>query len=382
MRTAELGRQIYQLERDRSTRGQISDEFPDLSSDDAYAVQEEYAKLRMADGAKLVGRKIGLTSRAIQEMFGITDPDYGHIFDDMAIANGGDVATDELIQPMVEIEVAFVLGRDLAGPGVTRDDVVAATEAVAPSIEIIDSRITDWAIHFVDTVADNGSSARYVFGEGRLDPSTIDVPSVIGEMWRNGELVSSAPASAVLDGHPADGVAWLANAIGAYGRTLHAGDVVLSGALMRAMPAEKATRSKHGSPSSASVLPLRLMNDERCAGERSERVQRSAEIGRSHGWLDQGGHGVPHPRVLRRVQRGGCRAHREVLHGRRRALLPARDVRRTVPRQRIHRRAMGRGGREARLDLDDRPNGRATPTPPRRLSSGHTSRLQGHGAAR
>jgi 2-oxopent-4-enoate hydratase len=236
-RTSALGRQIYELERDRSTRAQISDEFPDLSGADAYAVQEEYAKLRIADGAKLVGRKIGLTSRAMQEMFGIGDPDYGHLFDDMAIAHGGDVRTDELIQPMVEIEVAFVLGRDLAGPGVTRDDVIAATASVAPSIEIIDSRITDWAIGFVDTVADNGSSARYVIGDGRIDPRTIDVPSVVGEMWRNGELVSSAPASAVLDGHPADGVAWLANAIGAYGRTLHAGDVVLSGALMRAVPA-------------------------------------------------------------------------------------------------------------------------------------------------
>ena len=239
MRTAELGRELYELERGQRTRGQISEEFPDLSGDDAYAVQEEYAKLRLADGAKLVGRKIGLTSRAMQEMFGISDPDYGHLFDDMAIANGGDVRTSELIQPMVEIEVAFVLGRDLGGPGVDRDAVIAATESVAPSIEIIDSRITNWAIGFVDTVADNGSSARYIIGDGRADPSKIDVPSVVGEMWRNGELVSSAPASAVLDGHPADGVAWLANAIGPYGRTLHAGDVVLSGALMRAVPASK-----------------------------------------------------------------------------------------------------------------------------------------------
>jgi 2-keto-4-pentenoate hydratase len=239
VRTTQLGRQLYELERDRSTRGRISDEFPELSGDDAYAIQEEYAKLRLADGAQLVGRKIGLTSRAMQEMFGITDPDYGHLFDDMTVVNGGDIPTDELIQPMCEIEVAFVLGRDLGGPGVTRDDVIVATAAIAPSIEIIDSRITDWAITFVDTVADNGSSARYVIGDGHVDPSTIDVPSLTGEMWRNGELVSSAPASAVLDGHPADGVAWLANAIGAYGRTLHVGDVVLSGALMRAVPASK-----------------------------------------------------------------------------------------------------------------------------------------------
>lgn len=239
MRTAELGRQLYELERGQQTRPQISEEFPDLSGDDAYAVQEEYARLRMADGAKLVGRKIGLTSRAMQEMFGISDPDYGHLFDDMAIANGGDVRTDSLIQPMVEIEVAFVLGRDLAGPGVTRDHVLDATESVAPSIEIIDSRIVNWAIHFVDTVADNGSSARFVLGDGRVDPASVDLPLVEGQMWRNGELVSSAPASAVLDGNPADGVAWLANAIGAYGRKLHAGEVVLSGALMRAVPAAK-----------------------------------------------------------------------------------------------------------------------------------------------
>jgi 2-keto-4-pentenoate hydratase len=236
--TAELGRQLYELERDRRTRPQISDEFPDLSGDDAYAVQEEYARLRMANGAMLVGRKIGLTSRAMQEMFGISTPDYGHLFDDMLVANGGDVRTGDLIQPMVEIEVAFVLGRDLAGPGVTRDVVMEATSEVAASIEIIDSRITDWAIHFVDTVADNGSSARYVLGAERVDPRTLDLPATIGEMWRNGEFVSSAPASAVLD-HPAEGVAWLANAIGAYGRSLHADEVVLSGALMRAVPAQK-----------------------------------------------------------------------------------------------------------------------------------------------
>jgi 2-keto-4-pentenoate hydratase len=238
VRTAELGRQIYELERERLTRSQISHEFPDLSGDDAYAVQEEYAKLRMADGAQLVGRKIGLTSRAMQEMFGISTPDYGHLFDDMLVTNGGDVRTGDLIQPMVEIEVAFVLGEDLAGPGVTRDDVTAATDSVAASIEIIDSRITDWAIGFVDTVADNGSSARYVLGAERVDPRSIDLPATTGEMWRNGELLSSAPASDVL-GHPAEGVVWLANAIGAYGRSLRAGEVVLSGALMRAVQAEQ-----------------------------------------------------------------------------------------------------------------------------------------------
>lgn len=239
MRTVALGRQLFDLERTRATRGQISQEFPDLVGADAYAVQEEYAKLREADGAKLVGRKIGLTSRAMQELFGITEPDYGHLFDDMAVASGGSIPFDGLIQPMVEIEVAFVLGADLAGPDVTRDDVMTATAAVTASIEVIDSRIDGWAITFVDTVADNGSSARFVLGELRTDPSTIDLPSVVGEMWRNDEVVSTAPASAVLDGHPADGVAWLANAIAGYGRVLHAGEIVLSGALMRAVKAER-----------------------------------------------------------------------------------------------------------------------------------------------
>ena len=209
-----------------------------MSGADAYAIQEEYARLRQADGAKHVGRKIGLTSRAMQAMFGIDTPDYGHLFDDMAVPNGGEIPVADLVQAMVEIEVAFILGRDLAGPGVTRGDVLDATEAVAASIEVIDSRIVGWATNFIDTVADNGSSARFVLGDERVDPKTLDLPSVQGQLWRNGELVDSAPASAVLD-HPAEGVVWLANVMGGYGRSLYKGDVVLSGSLMRAVPIER-----------------------------------------------------------------------------------------------------------------------------------------------
>jgi 2-keto-4-pentenoate hydratase len=198
-------------------------------------VQAEYARLRLAAGATLVGRKIGATSQAIQQQLGVTTPDYGHLFDDMVIPDGGAVPLGELVAPMVEPEIAFRLGADLRGPGLTAEDVLAATRAVCPALEIIDSRIAGWKITFADTVADNGSSARCVFGpEQDLLPGT-DLAAESVRLTQDGSELAVGPATAVL-GHPATSVAWLANALADFDAGLRAGDLVLSGSLTRAMP--------------------------------------------------------------------------------------------------------------------------------------------------
>lgn len=236
-----LGRELYLAERNRTPRAPLSDEYDDLNVATAYAIQEAYADLRLADGARLVGRKIGATSEAIQELFDIDTPDFGQIFDDMVVPDGGTVRTDELILPRVEPEVAFVLDRPLAGPGVTADDVLAATREVMACLEIIDSRIADWRIRFVDTVADNGSSARCVFGSAPRPVGGLDLAAERVTLLRDGEEVATATGEAVL-GHPAASVAWLANALGGLDRRLGAGEYVLSGSMTTASSASAGER--------------------------------------------------------------------------------------------------------------------------------------------
>lgn len=231
-----LAEAIYDADRARIPIPPPSDRYPDAGGDAGYAVQEAWARLRVErDGATLVGRKIGATSRAIQELFDIDTPDFGHIFDDMVVPDGGTVRLGDLIQPMVEPELAFILGHDLRGPGVTPADALAAARAVVPCIEIIDSRIADWKIRFFDTVADNGSSGRCVFGPPVALPE--DLAAVRAVMSRNGEAIGEATGEAVL-GHPANAVAWLANALGEFGRGLESGQYVLSGSFMTAIRAQ------------------------------------------------------------------------------------------------------------------------------------------------
>jgi len=231
-----LAERLYNAERDRRPMAPLTRHRRDIAVREAYAIQEAYAELRQADGAQLVGRKIGATSKAIQELFNIDVPDYGHIFDDMVVGDGSAIVREELIQPMVEPELAFILDSDLQGPGISRDDVLTVTRSIVPCLEIIDSRITDWEIAFVDTVADNGSSARCVFGP-EITPDGLDLADVQAEMRHNGEVIGTAKGTAVL-GHPAEAVAWLANALAEFGRGLRADDYVLSGSFMTAVRAE------------------------------------------------------------------------------------------------------------------------------------------------
>ena len=232
----ELARQIYDAERTAVPNDPLSARHTELTTPLAYAVQEGYASLRTGAGASLIGRKIGCTNKVIQDLFQITTPDYGHLFDDMVVADGGDIPNKDLIAPMIEPELTFLLDKDIKGPGVGLAEVLDATEAVLPSLEVIDSRIRDWDITFVDTVADNGSSARCVFGRPIFYRASDVKPDLRAERVRlrkNGEVFDSGLGEAVL-GHPASAVAWLANSLSDFGRWLRAGDYVMSGSMTRA----------------------------------------------------------------------------------------------------------------------------------------------------
>jgi 2-keto-4-pentenoate hydratase len=211
----------------------LTDALPRLTITDSYAIQELNIRRRLAEGRVLRGRKIGLTSRAMQTLLGVGEPDFGALLDDMFVEEGESVATDTLIQPKAEAEVAFILGEDLAGPGATTVDVLRAIDAAVGAIEVVDSRIADWRITIADTIADNASSGRVVLGTRLVPAHRLDLRLVGMGIWRNGELADSGAGVAAL-GNPARCVAWLANTLGVLGDGLRAGDVVMSGALHRA----------------------------------------------------------------------------------------------------------------------------------------------------
>lgn len=206
-----------------------------LTPQDAYAVQRRTIEARLDEGlfgkpTRIVGRKVGLTSEAIQKWLNVDQPDFGTLLSDMWVPDGGVAPIDVLLQPRAEAEIAFVLKADLAGPGVLPVDVLRATDFLLPAIEIIDSRIADWKITFEDTVADNASSGLFVVGNTPVAPAAVDLRLCGMALRKNGRVESTGAGIACL-GHPANAVAWLANALGAMGTSLRAGDIVLSGAL-------------------------------------------------------------------------------------------------------------------------------------------------------
>ncbi len=170
----------------------------------------------------------------MQKMLGVNEPDFGHLFDDMILASGSECRVGSLMLPRVEPEIAFVLSRELRGPGVTREDVIAAAEYVTPALEIIDTRIRDWKITLADTIADNASSARVVLGAEKSSPTAYDLANVGMTLEKNGTAVEKGVGAAVL-GHPAEPVAWLANKLAEFGQTLAAGSIIIPGALCRAV---------------------------------------------------------------------------------------------------------------------------------------------------
>lgn len=222
--------------RDRAPIAPLTERWPAIDVTDAYEIQRLNIADRERAGRRVVGHKVGLSSKAMQEMMGVDEPDFGHLLDDMEVPDGGTVTAGDYCAPRIEVEVAFHLGADLPMAGCTLDDVVAATETVSAAIELIDSRIADWKIRLPDTIADNASSAGFVLGATRRPITEVDVCAIDAELRRNGETVAQGSSSAVL-GNPLIAVAWLANTVGRFGVPLRAGQVVLPGSCTRAFDA-------------------------------------------------------------------------------------------------------------------------------------------------
>lgn len=231
-----LSFELYEALRGGNTVSPLMARYPELGIDDAYGISLGLLARRRAAGETVIGKKIGVTSKAVQDMLGVHQPDFGFLTDRMLIAGDIDVARNGLIQPRAEAEIGFILKADLKGPGITAEDVIAATDAIFPCFEIVDSRIADWKIGIVDTIADNASCGVFVIGEGRADPRDHDLPDLKVTVTKNGQPLSEGRGRAV-QGSPAEAVAWLANTLGAYGVSLDAGDIILSGSLVPLEPA-------------------------------------------------------------------------------------------------------------------------------------------------
>ncbi len=212
----------------------LTDTDADLSVSDAYAIQRSNVDHAIATGRRVIGHKVGLTSRAMQEMLGVDEPDFGVLTDDMLVDDGGDIEIASLLQPRLEAEIALVLDRDLQGPGTSTADALAAIGYAVPAFEVIDSRIAEWRISLPDTIADNGSSGRFVLGAQRTSITGLDLRLIGMAFSRNGVFVESGAGAAAL-GHPARCVTWLANKLAEFNMSLRAGEVVLPGALHRAV---------------------------------------------------------------------------------------------------------------------------------------------------
>jgi 2-keto-4-pentenoate hydratase len=227
--------ELFRAGTDRRPVEPLTDRAPDLVLQDAYAIQTRIIERRIAGGARAIGRKVGLTSKPMQQMLGVDEPDFGVLLDDMVVEDGDEIPLDSLLQPRVEAELAFVMAEDLAGPGVTTARALTAVAGVLPAIEVVDSRVADWRIKLVDTVADNASSGLLVVGGSLRPVDRVDLRLIGVVVSRNGEMIDTGAGAAAL-GNPARCVAWLANKLGGLGAGLKAGDVVLPGAVHRMVP--------------------------------------------------------------------------------------------------------------------------------------------------
>lgn len=235
--TSALAAELHRALVERRTVPPIRTRGFDLTIDDAYAISLEILSRREAAGEIVIGKKIGVTSKAVQDMLGVHQPDFGFLTNTMLVDEGGTIKLSRsLVQPRAEAEIALILARPLLGPGVTPQDVLAATEAVAPCFEIVDSRIADWDIGIVDTIADNASCGLFVIGASRVDPRSIDLATLEVRVTKNGKPLSRGVGAAV-QGSPLASVAWLANTLGRYGVPLRAGEIILSGSLVPLEPA-------------------------------------------------------------------------------------------------------------------------------------------------
>jgi 2-oxopent-4-enoate/cis-2-oxohex-4-enoate hydratase len=230
-----LGNELYNCLRARGTLSPLTSRIA-ITIDDAYTISKHFLTRRLADGETVVGKKIGVTSKVVQTMLDVHQPDFGFLTSAMMFEDGAAIRiADLLIQPRAEGEIAFVLAHDLAGPGITPDDVVAATRCVRPCFEIVDSRVKDWKIRIEDTIADNASSGVFVLGADEADPKKVDLLGCRIVVQKNGAKLSEGVGAAAL-GSPAYAVAWLANTMSTFGEPLRAGEVILSGSLVPLEP--------------------------------------------------------------------------------------------------------------------------------------------------
>ncbi len=236
-RITALGDELFAALRSRSVLEPLTHRENGIDIDDAYRVSLRLLERRKQEGERVIGKKIGVTSKPVQDMLGVHQPDFGFLLDTMQVEDGGSVslAKARLIQPRAEGEIAFVLKKDLKGPGVTGDQVLDATDYVTPCFEIVDSRIRDWKIKIQDTVADNASCGVFVLGAARVKPRELDLAAVKMDISKNGLHIASGHGSAV-QGHPATAVAWLANTLGRFGIPFLAGEIILSGSLAPLLP--------------------------------------------------------------------------------------------------------------------------------------------------
>ena len=233
----QLGDELYGALVSRQVLEPLTSRHPEITIEDAYHIQQRMIARRLDKGEKIVGKKIGVTSAAVMNLLGVRQPDFGYMLDGMIYNEGESIPIGTLIQPKAEGEIAFMMKKDLSGPGVTAADVLAATEGVMACFEIVDSRIRDWKIKIQDTVADNASCGVFVLGDRLVDPREVDLATCGMVLEKNGDIACTGAGAATL-GNPVNAMVWLANTLGRLGIPLKAGEVVLSGSLGPMIPVQ------------------------------------------------------------------------------------------------------------------------------------------------
>ena len=231
----DLVKQLHQAWENASQIPPITDSVPKITVEEAYQIQLKLMAKRIAEGESVVGKKIGITAKVVMKMLGVDQPDFGHLMSGMEFQESQSVPFNKFCQPKGEGEIAFLLKKDLTGPGITRDQIIKATECVMPAFEIVDSRIQDWNIKIQDTIADNASAGAFVIGSSRTSLNGLDLATCGMVLKKNGEIIGTGNGAATLD-HPLNAVGWLANTLGSLGMSLKAGEIILSGSLSVMFP--------------------------------------------------------------------------------------------------------------------------------------------------
>jgi 2-oxopent-4-enoate/cis-2-oxohex-4-enoate hydratase len=231
----DLVNQLHQAWENASQIPPITDSLPKITVEEAYQIQLKLMAKRIAEGEAVVGKKIGITAKVVMKMLGVDQPDFGHLMSGMEFQESQSLPFNKFCQPKGEGEIAFLLKKDLTGPGITRDQIIEATECVMPAFEIVDSRIQDWNIKIQDTIADNASAGAFVIGSSRTSLKGLDLATCGMVLKKNGEIIGTGNGAATLD-HPLNAVGWLANTLGSLGMSLKAGEIILSGSLSVMFP--------------------------------------------------------------------------------------------------------------------------------------------------